>query len=275
MAIITTNDQNYKNIADKIRSASEINASYTPEQMPEGIGKVYDRGYTDGWTVGYGDGHYDGFGVGEENYRQFFWDRYQNYGERTNYNFAFAGPGWTEETLWPQYDITAKNGYQMFAYCGFAGSLKARLNACKVQLKFAEMQTLMNLFSYANQITELGVMDFSAVAPSANNIYIFNQCTALHTIEKLVPPINQPDWTGWFTGCSALENIRIQGTVMFGGMNFADCPKLTRESILSILNALANRTGTTSAKLTLGAVNLAKLTDADKAIATNKNWILA
>ena len=51
--------------------------------------------------------------------------------------------------------------------------------------------------------------------------------------------------------------------------SFADDKKLSRESLLSIINNLEVVSGET---LTLGSVNLAKLTDDDIAIATNKGW---
>ena len=51
--------------------------------------------------------------------------------------------------------------------------------------------------------------------------------------------------------------------------SFSNDKKLSRESLLSILNNLEVVSGET---LTLGSVNLAKLTDDDIAIATNKGW---
>lgn len=50
------------------------------------------------------------------------------------------------------------------------------------------------------------------------------------------------------------------------------CPKLTLESLLSLLNALAD--GVTDKTCTLGAKNLAKLSETQKAIATSKGWTL-
>lgn len=47
------------------------------------------------------------------------------------------------------------------------------------------------------------------------------------------------------------------------------------QSLIQILNNLADRTGQTRYILTLGPANLAKLTAEQKAIATNKNWTLA
>ena len=53
------------------------------------------------------------------------------------------------------------------------------------------------------------------------------------------------------------------------------CTKLTVASLLSVLNALADLTGTgLSRKITLGSRNTSKLTAAQLAIATDKGWIL-
>lgn len=49
----------------------------------------------------------------------------------------------------------------------------------------------------------------------------------------------------------------------------------SRETLVNILNNYADMTGKAAVKLTLGSKNLAKLTDEDKLIATNKNITLA
>ena len=49
----------------------------------------------------------------------------------------------------------------------------------------------------------------------------------------------------------------------------------TAETIVSWLEALADRTGQSTYTLTIGSTNIAKLTEAEIAIATNKNWTLA
>ena len=46
------------------------------------------------------------------------------------------------------------------------------------------------------------------------------------------------------------------------------------DTLVGVLNSLKDRTGETAYTFMLGATNLAKLTDEQKAIATNKNWIL-
>lgn len=56
-------------------------------------------------------------------------------------------------------------------------------------------------------------------------------------------------------------------------INISYSTKFTREALVEILNNLATVTSTRTLKM--GATNLAKLTDEDKLIATNKGWTLA
>ena len=52
-------------------------------------------------------------------------------------------------------------------------------------------------------------------------------------------------------------------------------PKLTVASLLSVIDSLANLTGTgVSKKITFGARNKAKLTAAQLALVTEKGWVL-
>jgi hypothetical protein len=79
--------------------------------------------------------------------------------------------------------------------------------------------------------------------------YMFNNCYALTTI------------TGVISG------IKIS-------LNISHSP-LSRESALVIINGLADLTEGTAQTLTLSSTTKALLTDADKLIATNKNWTIA
>lgn len=58
-------------------------------------------------------------------------------------------------------------------------------------------------------------------------------------------------------------------------LDLTGCNGLSREVLVDILNNLADLTGEASLNLIMGATLLAKLTDADKAIATQKNWTLS
>lgn len=78
-------------------------------------------------------------------------------------------------------------------------------------------------------------------------------------------------------GCTALQTVPWLSTHNVTDFIYAfyGCTKLTVASLLSVLNALADLTGTgLSRKITLGSRNTAKLTAAQLAIATDKGWIL-
>ena len=67
--------------------------------------------------------------------------------------------------------------------------------------------------------------------------------------------------------------MQLSGEISFDRLVLSDSPKLTHETLVNILYAL-KRTENTK-KLILGKVNLEKLTDNEKAIATEKNWTLS
>ena len=75
-----------------------------------------------------------------------------------------------------------------------------------------------------------------------------------------------------FDGCSSLTDIT--GNPMFkSNTDLSSCSELTHDSIMVIINGL--QTVTTAQTLTLGTTNLAKLTDEEKKVATDKGWTLA
>ena len=57
--------------------------------------------------------------------------------------------------------------------------------------------------------------------------------------------------------------------------NISNSTLLSSSELVKIFNNLADLTNSSSQTLTLGTTLLAKLTDEEKAIATNKNWTLA
>ena len=74
-----------------------------------------------------------------------------------------------------------------------------------------------------------------------------------------------------FDYCSSLEQIHMIN--INANLRINSSTKFTREALLEIIGNLKAQTSGTKT-LTMGATNLAKLTDEDKAIATNKGWTL-
>ncbi len=78
-----------------------------------------------------------------------------------------------------------------------------------------------------------------------------------------------------FYNCPNLEFVTIENGFNSNGLDLSTSTKYSAATIVSWLNALADRTGEFAYTLTIGATNLAKLTSDQIAIATNKNWNLA
>lgn len=75
--------------------------------------------------------------------------------------------------------------------------------------------------------------------------------------------------------CTKLEEIELeQGFNCVSAFVCNQCP-LTQQSLVNMLTALADLTGQQAKTLAVGSTNLAKLTNEQKAIATQKNWTLA
>ena len=122
------------------------------------------------------------------------------------------------------------------------------------------------------------------LAPNTKKIgySIFYNCFALKTV-SLPSTITEDTYNCLtstsssyyaFDGCTALEDVQLgQDWNMSLRLNVSN--NLTVDSMVAMFNSLKDLTGTTAKTLTLGSTNLAKLTDEQKAIATNKNWTLA
>jgi hypothetical protein len=79
-----------------------------------------------------------------------------------------------------------------------------------------------------------------------------------------------------FTNNSSLIDIQEIGTISLSGFNFSNCQLLNHDTLIRILDALYDYSDSEDTyTITLGTVNLAKLTDEEKAIATEKGWTLS
>lgn len=115
------------------------------------------------------------------------------------------------------------------------------------------------------------------IGNATSTFRMFDGCTSLTTLtigdmSKVITPRYM------FDGCTSLKNLTVNGFIgpcVNGAFDVSACTLLTRESVLGIINALIVPASTQNPKLTLGETNLAKLTDEEKAIATNRRWTLA
>ena len=82
-----------------------------------------------------------------------------------------------------------------------------------------------------------------------------------------------------FYNCVNLANLNMDGAILpktdLSTWDIDTCTALTIVSLESVLNALPQLPDGTSYTCSLGSTNLAKLSDEQIAIATNKNWVLS
>ena len=142
-----------------------------------------------------------------------------------------------------------------------SGTLKAVLDAT---------QQAEYLFNYYEGTSVDGLISFNDTSNVKSMYSMFYACGKLTAIPRL-DVSNVTNMQRMFYDCKALEEIHITGIKVSFDIHYST--KFTRDALVEILNNLAPVTSTQT--LTMGATNLAKLTDDDKAIATNKGWQLA
>lgn len=123
------------------------------------------------------------------------------------------------------------------------------------------------MFYGCNKLTEVPVFYTNKVQNMENMFFNCGQLTE-------IPAFNASNVTNLdsvFSRCYKLTAIHM--TNMSVSFKINDCIALEEAAIVEIFNNLA--TVSTAQTLTLGSKLLAKLTDEDKAIATNKGWTLA
>lgn len=203
-----------------------------------------------------------------------FWDSYQENGNRSNYSNAFAGKGWTADTFKPKHDIKPTgSSANMFYASSLKGSLVEILTNAGVEMDLSKSTNITALFGSATLITHTGVIDTTSSATINNT---FNYMPALVELELVLKDDGSQTFTQAFSYNSNLEKIIIRGKIGQNGFDVHWSTKLTHESLMSIINALYDyKDSGKTYTVTLGTENLAKLTDAEKAIATQKGWTLA
>ena len=214
-----------------------------------------------------------------------WWRVYQDVsGENAGWcHYQFAGAAWNKETFKPKFDIknNAPNGpgnanslFQNHNNDGEPYDLVEHLESLGVKLDFSTFSAAVNAFNAA-KISRLPSIDITVMGGSYNTSSIFAS-KYIETIDEVVCCERTFDYyNNEFNGATALKNITIKGVIANNKLNFSPCP-LTHDSLMSIINQLTDFSGTGETRsITFGSTNLAKLTDAEKQIATGKGWTLA
>ena len=138
-------------------------------------------------------------------------------------------------------------------------------------LDLSQCTNCMNMFDSCAQLKRISFTEGSGQLLT-NISNCFRYCASLTHLS--LPDgfgQNATNLTTCFSGCTSLTTIT--GNPNFKvSLSLSDCKNLTHDSLMVVINGL--QTVTTAQTLTLGTTNLAKLTDKEKKVATDKGWTL-
>ena len=244
-------------LANTVRTTTETEGKMTIGEMREALlnNNAYESGKAKEWSD--------------------FWDAYQENGNRQNHSFAFAGRGWSYKNFKPKYDIKPTTASYMFAEWDSSipaanRDLVKLLNDAGVTLDTSQCTSFSNFLRYGSTAT-LPVIDTRSCTNLGST---FVNCSIV-SIEKIILKDDGSQTIGsmFASNNPGLTTVSFEGKIGTN-CNFSTCNKLSHDSLINILNTLQEKTSGTFT-CTLGATNLGKLTDTEKAIATNKGWTLA
>ena len=140
----------------------------------------------------------------------------------------------------------------------------------------SKVTDMSEMFGWCTNIVSLDLSHFN-VSNVTDMRNMFNYCLNLKSLN--ISNWNMSKVTNvyqMFDATSLIETILCDGLQLpdidLSYISLNSCSKLTVDSIVGLLNALPTTTNNRSFQI--GEVNIAKLSDEQKAIATNKNWRL-
>ena len=234
--------------------------------ITENIPLVYDAGVEAGKKIG----------------QAAIWDLILGDGERTD--FGYLCRGWLAEYIHPPYKIvpTTNNSRLLtFSGCRFLKRIEKEYFDFSQCPKGTGAQT--SYYYTFSDCPELEVIEDIGI----NNAYVlsstFTNCRKLHTIECIYPDADTT-YQNTFANCNSLVYLRVNGTIGRNGFDVRWSTKLSKESIISIVNALSATTSGLTVTLSLAAVNKAFEETANDGsttlewltlVATRPNWTIA
>jgi hypothetical protein len=217
--------------------------------------------------------------AGEKTREKEWWGEYQKYGTRPSYAYGFYGQYWNnKKTFNPQYDIKPTNADSMFQYCSANGDATINLKEiCErngIKFDFSKVTSMTSCFNYSG-LTALPELNLTSLATIPMCFY----AATIFTIDKIILKADgSQKFSSTFNNFAKLEECIFDGAIGQNGFNIQWSTKLSRESLLSIIDCLQDKTSDTSGTdwlITIGSTNKAKLTAEEIEIAENKGWRIA
>ena len=207
-----------------------------------------------------------------------FWDILQDYGNREIYMGAFAYAAWTDATFKPKYDIKiVGSGSNVFNGTKIV-DLEATLGRCGRKLDTSEANNLNSAFSSRN-LEVIPTIDMRSITASATSNANLNIQPEMKTIRKIIIDEATPWHTSCFRYATGLTNLVVEGVIGNTNWNLQYSKNLSKDSIISAINALSNNTSGLSIVFSEDAVISAfgstDATEWQTLVATKPNWTIS
>ena len=266
-------------VADAIRAKSGGNEELSfPDgfvDVIEGIEGGYDKGYAEGHEKGYAEGETKGE---EQGYSRGYGEGYEKGGNVTRYMRNFQAQ--FSDVVFPEgyeMDLAISGSFynstiNQFIYRA-KGIRKLKLSCVQKGATITADYAFAGSGSDQSPLEVVDLSDFGCIISSASVIFAYSP--------KLKTIIGELDFSACtrfispFVECDGLEDVRFVVGCLKASISFDKSQLLSAESIQSIIDGLADLTGGTAQTLTLHATVKAKLTEAQIAQITSKNWTLA
>lgn len=173
---------------------------------------VYEAGYNKGLNDAPPSGDYqDGFEAGKQAEYDAFWDGYQDGGNRTNYQYAFSGNGWSIYNFKPKFDILPIRCDYAFSQNDnmFDVDFSDLLKTLGVLLDTSNATNINYMFMYCRfkRVPEIRTEQTISLAYTFSN-------SNIETVDKIVlRSEGNQSFNNTFQKCERLKNIQFEGTI--------------------------------------------------------------
>lgn len=156
-----------------------------------------------------------------------FMDAFQQFGNRTSYDYFFCHKGWNDDTYKLKYSLGNATGFR-YAYWGAGMTV--------VDEDFSNMKDARSMFEACN-IKRIVCIDLKNVTTLIDKMCY--RMVATHTIEKIISYPTVVWSNNVFQNSTLLENVIFEGVIP-NSISLQWCSKLTVESAKSAIRCLAN-----------------------------------
>lgn len=225
----------------------------------------------------------DVWDAGKQAERERFWDTYQDYGNRTSYAYAFAGDGWVStELLPPKYPMIlgkgSTNNLGIFKHFNTTSEKRYDMTGICRLLDCSQASVLTEMF--ADSRVENITLDLSNCTTATS---MFHCGTRGGNIDKVYLKVTSKlvSAASMFNYCRNLGTLRFTEDSEIVTSISLNLSPLTKESIISVINALSAEVTGKTLTLKKTAVQAAFGTDYDSSTEwttlknSKSNWTIA